>query len=144
LAGQYRRFIPYFSKIANPITDLLKKEKKYVWNPERDEAFQTLKKLLTTSPMLAQQDITKSFDVYCDASGTGLGCVPMQDGGVIVYSSRQLHHHEEHYPTHNLELAVVVLTLRTWRHYLLGNVIHIFTDHKSFKYIFTQADLNTR
>jgi hypothetical protein len=144
LAGQYRRFIPYFSKIANPITDLLKKEKKYVWNPERDEAFQTLKKLLTTSPMLAQQDITKSFDVYCDASGTRLGCLLMQDGCVIVYSSRQLHHHEEHYPTHNLDLAVVVLTLQTWRHYLLGNVVHIFTDHKSFKYIFTQADLNMR
>jgi hypothetical protein len=99
---------------------------------------------MTTSPVLAQQDITKSFDVYCDASGTGLGCLLMQDGCVIVYSSRQLHHHEEHYPTHNLDLAVVVLTLQTWRHYLLGNVVHIFTDHKSFKYIFTQADLNMR
>jgi hypothetical protein len=51
LAGYYGRFIPNFSKIAKPITDLLKKEEKYVWNAEHDEAFQTLKKLLTTSPV---------------------------------------------------------------------------------------------
>jgi hypothetical protein len=86
LAGYYRRFITNFSKISKPITDLLKK-KKFFWNAERDEVFQTLKKLLTTSPVLAQPDITKSFDVYCDASGTGLGCILMQDGCVIVYSS---------------------------------------------------------
>jgi hypothetical protein len=46
-------------------------------------------------------------------------------------------HHEEQYPMHDLELPVVVLALRTWRYYLLGNVVHIFTDHKSLKYIFT-------
>jgi hypothetical protein len=142
LAGYYRRFISNFSKIAKPITDLLKKEEKFIWNIERDEAFQILKKLLTTSPMLAQPDIVKSFNIYCDASGTGLGCVLMQEGRVIAYSSHQLHLHEEHYPTHDFELVVVVHTLRTWRHYLFGNVAHIFTDHKSLKHFFTQADLN--
>jgi hypothetical protein len=113
LAGYYRRFISNFSKIAKPITDLLKKEEKLIWNIERDEAFQTLKKLLSTSPMLAQPDIVKSFDIYCDASGTGLGCVLMQEGRVIVYSSHQLRPHEEHYPTHDLELTDVVLALCT-------------------------------
>jgi hypothetical protein len=63
---------------------------------------------------------------------------------VISYSSRQLRCHEEHYPTHDLELAAVVMVLRTWHHYLLGNVVHIYTDHKSLKYIFTQPDLNMR
>jgi hypothetical protein len=87
--------------------------------------------------VLAQLDITKSFDVYCDTSGTGLGCVLMQEGRVIVYSSRQLRPHEEHYPTHDLELATVVHALHTWWHYLHGNVAHIFTDHKSLKYFFT-------
>jgi hypothetical protein len=88
LAGYYRRFILNFSKIAKPITDLLKKGENFVSNTGHDEAFQTcLKKLLTTSPMLAQPDITKSFDVYCDASGTRLGCVLLQDGQVISYSS---------------------------------------------------------
>jgi hypothetical protein len=63
---------------------------------------------------------------------------------VISYSSRQLRHHEEHYPTHDLELAAVVMALRTWRHYLLENTTHIYTDHKSLKYIFTQPELNMR
>jgi hypothetical protein len=68
----------------------------------------------------------------------------MQEGRVISYSSRQLRRHEEHYPTHDLELAVVVMALRMWRHYLLGNAVHIYTDHKSLMYIFTQPDLNMR
>jgi hypothetical protein len=144
LAGYYRRFILNFSKIAKPITELLKKGNKYVWSEACEEAFKHLKKLLTTSPVLAQPDTTMLFDVYCDASGTSLGGVLMQEGRVILYSSRQLRRHEEHYPTHDLELAAVVMALRTWRHYLLGNVVHIYKDHKSLKYIFTQPDLNMR
>jgi hypothetical protein len=144
LAGYYRRFIPNFSKITNPITELLKKGNKYVWSDACDEAFKNLKKLLTTSPVLAQPDTDKPFDVYCDAFGTGLGGVLMQEGRVISYSSRRLRHHEEHYPTHDLELAVVVMALRMWRHNLLGNMVHIYRHHKSLKYIFTQSDLNMR
>jgi hypothetical protein len=111
LASYYRQFIPNFSKIAKPITELLKKGNKYLWKEAYDEAFQHLKKLLTTSPMLAQPDTTKPFDIYYDASGTGLGGVLMQEGQVISYSSRQLRRHEEHSPTHDLELAVVVMAL---------------------------------
>jgi hypothetical protein len=85
LAGYYQRFIPNFSKIAKPIIKLLKKGNKYVWREDCDEAFLILK-LLTTSPVLAQIDIAKSFNIYCDASGTGLGCVLMQEGQVISYS----------------------------------------------------------
>jgi hypothetical protein len=144
LASYYRRFIPNFSKITKPIVELLKKGNKYVWSNVCDEAFKHLKKLLTTSPILAQPDTTKSFNVYCDACGTNLGRVLMQEGRVISYSSRQLRHHEEHYPMHDLELAAVVMALRIWHHYLLGNVVHIYTDHKSLKYIFTQSDLNMR
>jgi hypothetical protein len=84
------------------------------------------------------------FDVYCDASRTSLGCVLMQDGCVIAYALRQLKKHEVNYPTHDLELAVVVHALKIWRHYLLGNKVHIFTDHKSLRYIFTQPELNLR
>jgi hypothetical protein len=68
----------------------------------------------------------------------------MQEGRVISYSLRQLRCHEEHYPTHDLELAEVVMALQTWCHNLYGNVVHIYTDHKSLKYIFTQLDLNMR
>jgi hypothetical protein len=100
--------------------------------------------LLTTTPVLAQSDIEKPFDVYCHASGSGLGCVLMQEGRVIAYASRQLRRHEEHYPTHDLELAAVVHALKIWRHYLLGNICHLYTGHKSLKYIFTQSELNMR
>ena len=69
LAGYYRRFIPNFSRIAKPITGLLKNQTKFVWSTECEEAFQTLKKLLTTAPVLAQPNIERPFDIYCDASG---------------------------------------------------------------------------
>jgi hypothetical protein len=126
------------------MTKLLEKEAKFEWSPQCEDTFLTLKKLLTTAPVLAQPDIEKSFDVYCDASSTSIGGVLMQDGRAIVYVSRQLRRHEEHYPTHDLELLAVVHTLKVWRRYLLGNLVHIYTDHKSLKYIFTQPDLNMR
>jgi hypothetical protein len=144
MAGYYRRFIPDFSKVAKPITELLKNQTKFIWSLECEKAFRILKKSLTTAPVLAQPDIEKPFDVYCDASGIGLSCVLMQEGRVIAYASRQLKRHEEHYPTHDLELAAVVHALKIWHHYLLGNTCHIYTDHKSLKYIFTQSELNIR
>ena len=68
----------------------------------------------------------------------------MQDECVIAYALCQLKKHEVNYPTHNLELVAVVHALKIWNHYLLGNKVHIFTDHKSLKYIFTQFELNMR
>jgi len=125
-----------------------------------------------SAPVLALPDITRPFDVYCDASGTsfrcvltivltqpvilgpfdiycsssgmGLGCVLMQDQRVIAYASRALRRHEENYATHDLKLAAVVHALKIWRHYLLGNSVHVYSDYKSLKYIFTQSELNLR
>ncbi len=68
----------------------------------------------------------------------------MQNEKVIAYASCLLKPHEQNYPTHDLELAAIVHALKIWRHYLIGNKCHIFTDHKSLKYIFTQPDLNLR
>ena len=99
LAGYYRRFIPDFSQIAKPITELLKKEAKFVWAQKCEDAFHALRQHLTTAPVLAQPDNNKPFDVYCDASDTGLGCVLMQDNRVIAYASRALRPHEQNYPT---------------------------------------------
>jgi hypothetical protein len=69
------------------MTKLLEKEAKFKWSPQCDEAFLTLKKLLTTASVLAQPDNEKPFDVYCDASSTGIGGVLMQDGHAIAYAS---------------------------------------------------------
>jgi hypothetical protein len=112
LAGYYRRFILDFSRIAKPMTELLKKGAKFVWGQKCEDAFHTLRQHLTTTPVLAQPDSNKPFDVYCDASGTGLGCVLMQDNRVNAYTSRALRPHEQNYPTHDLELAAVVHALK--------------------------------
>src|SRR5215216_717700 len=144
LAGYYRRFIENFSKVAKPMTELLKKDKKFAWSEGCEVSFQELKKRLVTAPVLCLPDLEKDFQVYCDASHQGLGAVLMQDGKVVAYASRQLKTHEVNYPTHDLELASVVDALKTWRHYLLGKRCEVFTDHKSLKYIFTQKEINMR
>jgi hypothetical protein len=71
------------------MTQLLEKEAKFKWSSQCEEAFLTLKKLLTTAPVLAQPDIEKPFDVYCNASGTGIGGVLMQAGHATAYASQQ-------------------------------------------------------
>jgi len=103
-----------------------------------------MKKRLTTAPILAIHDTTKTFEVYCVASYQGLGCVLMQEKRPIAYASRQLKVHEKNYPTHDLELAAVVFALKTWRHYLYGAQFQVFNDHKSLKYLFDQKELNMR
>ena len=90
LAGYYRRFIENFSKIAKPMTELLKKEAKYIWTEDCEASFQELKKRLVTAPVLILPDIHKDYQVYCDASRQGLGGVLMQEGKVVAYTSRQL------------------------------------------------------
>jgi hypothetical protein len=144
LAGYYRRFIKNFSTIAKPMTKLLEKNKAFEWTGECQTSFEELKKRLTSALVLILPDLTKKFDIYCDASHRGLGCVLMQEEQVVCYASRQLRKHKEIYPTHDLELAAVVHALKIWRHYHIGHRCKIYSDHKSLKYIFTQDDLNLR
>jgi hypothetical protein len=144
LAGYYRRFIEGFSKIVKPLTSLLEKEKMFIWSEACQNSFDELRKRLTTTPVWVMPDIHKSFDIYCDASKQGLGCVLMQEGHMIAYVSHQLRKHEQNYPTHDVELSAVIHALKIWRHYLLSHRCQIYTDHKSLKYIFTQNNLNLR
>jgi hypothetical protein len=117
--------------------ELLEKNKAFEWTKECQGSFEELKKQLTSSQVLVLPDLTKRFDIYCDASRQGLRCVLMQEGQVVCYASCQLRKHEENYPTHDLELAAVVHALKIWRHYLIGHRCKIYSDHKSLKYIFT-------
>ena len=108
------------------------------------EAFQELKRRLTTAPILIVPNRGQGYTMYCDASRGGLGCVLMQFGKVVAYGSRQLKDHEQNYPTHDMELAVVVFALKIWRHYLYGEQFEVYSYHKSLKYNFMQRDLNMR
>jgi hypothetical protein len=144
LAGYYRRFIEGFSKLALPLTQLTRKGQAFVWDSLCEKSFQELKRRLTTAPVLILPKANEPFVVYCDASLMGLGGVLMQNGQVVAYASRQLKVHEKNYPTHDLELAAVVFTLKIWRHYLFGSRFEVFSDHKSLKYLFNQKELNMR
>jgi hypothetical protein len=86
----------------------------------------------------------KDFTICMDALKQGLGDMLMGDGRVIVYTPRKLKQHEDIYATHDLDLVVVMLALKLWRHYLVGRKFDLKTDHESLKHLFTQRDLNAR
>nr|KYP59165.1 Retrovirus-related Pol polyprotein from transposon 17.6 [Cajanus cajan] len=110
LVSYYRRFIEGFSKIVAPLTQLTRKEQLFIWTDACERSFDKLKMRLTTSPMLVLPDSSEPFDVYCDASHQGLGCVLMQNRKVVAYASRQLKNHERNYPTHDLDCGMIIIT----------------------------------
>jgi len=109
--GYYRRFVKNFLKITSPLTNLLKKTTKFEWSNKCEEAFQELKRRLTTAPILTLPKEGKEYTIYSDASKNRLGCALIQDDKVIAYASRQLKPYEKNYPTHDLELVAVVFSL---------------------------------
>lgn len=112
LAGYYRRFIKGFSEIALPLTRLTIKNQPFIWDNRCEECFQELKVRLTSTPVLIIPNPQEPFVVYTDASLKGLGYFFMQLGRVVAYASRQLRTHEKNYPTHDLELAAIVIALK--------------------------------
>ncbi|GKA11296.1 putative reverse transcriptase domain-containing protein [Tanacetum coccineum] len=97
LAGYYRRFVEGFSRLALPLTQLMRKGEKFVWTDERQESFEGLKRRLVSAPILTLPSGSGGFQIYSDASKKGLGCILMQHGKVIAYASRQLKPYEVNY-----------------------------------------------
>ncbi|XP_074297279.1 uncharacterized protein LOC141627983 [Silene latifolia] len=119
LAGYYRQFVKDFSKIVQPLMNLIRKSIKFEWSEKCDRAFGEVKKRLTSAPVLTLPNGTNDLEVYNDASKQGLGYVLMQDGKVITYASRQLKTHEQNYLTHDLELAAAInIRQRRWLEFL--------------------------
>ena len=144
LAGYYRRFVEGFSCISAPLTQLTRKNAKFVWTEECEKSFQEFKQNLVTAPVLTIPSNLGGYVIYSDVSRKGLGCMLMQHGKVIAYVSCQLKSYKQNYLTHDLELATMVFALKIWRHYLYGERCEIYTDHKSLEYFFTQKELNMR
>ena len=113
LANYYRKFIEGYSKIASPLTELLKKSKAYEWSEDCQHAFDELKKAMSKDPVLALPDISKPFEIQTDASNYALGGVFLQDGHPVAYESRKLNDTERKYAAHEKELLAVVHCLRT-------------------------------
>ena len=138
LASYYRRFVSGFSTIANPLFTLTKKDVKFVWSTQCDEAFQKLKDKLVGSPVLAFPQFDRGFILDTDASGVGLGAVlaQKQDNGTvrpIAYASRTLQSHVKNYGVTEMEALGVVWAVRHFRHYLYGHHCDVFTDHEALK-----------
>ena len=138
LASYYRRFIPNFAKVAGPLHGLTKKDVAFVWSPHCQTAFEKLKQLLTSAPLLAFPQFDRQFLLERDASGLGLGAVLAQhsdDGAVrpVAYASRSLRTHEKNYGITELEGLGVVWAVKYFRHYLYGHHCKVFTDHEALK-----------
>ena len=144
LVGYYRRFVQGFSVITSSLTRLLRKGVKFEWYDKCQSSFKRLKEILVEAPVLTQPTSGRDYTMYNDALRIGLGCVLMQEGKLVAYASRQLKSYEQNYPTHDLELVVVMFALKIWRHYLYEKKCRIFTDHKSLKYLLIQKNLNLR
>ena len=138
LASYYRRFIAQFSTVAGPLHALTHKDTPFEWSTACQSAFDTLKLLLTTAPVLAFPDFSQPFLLETDASGEGLGAVLAQrqeDQSVrpIAYASRTLLSHEKNYGISELEALAVVWSVKHFRIYLYGHRCQVFTDHEALK-----------
>jgi hypothetical protein len=129
LVGYYRKFIKDFSKIAHPLFQLLKKNVKFNWSNECDEAFKILKNKLIEAPILVLPNFDKPFQLFTDASGTGLGAVLEQDGKVVAYISRSLKPSEKNYTVYEKEALALVWSIKKLKQYLHGRKFDAFVDN---------------
>jgi hypothetical protein len=130
LTGYYRKFIKDYGKIAQPLTELTKKDA-FLWNDQTHRAFDRLKVCLTTTPVLALPDFSKEFTIECDASGIGIGAILMQDKRPVAYFSKALGVRNLAKSAYEKELMAVLLAVQHWRPYLLGRRFIVSTDQKS-------------
>ncbi|XP_075088549.1 uncharacterized protein LOC142170516 [Nicotiana tabacum] len=137
LTGYYRRFIKGYGIIARPLTDLLKKGN-FQWNVAANTTFEELKRAITSAPVLALPDFSKTFTVETDASGKGIGAVLAQNNKPIAFFSKGLSAKNRALSVYERELLALISAVQKWRPYLLGRPFTIRTDHHSLKYLLEQ------
>ena len=147
-AGFYRRFIKDFSKVSRPLCNLLAKDVPFIFDDSCLMAFEKLKQLLTSSPIIQAPNWSLPFELMCDASDYAVGAVLGQRVDriphVIYYASMTLNDAQLNYSTTEKEMLAVVFALEKFRSYLIGCKIIIFTDHAALKYLLTKKDAKAR
>nr|GEZ30514.1 reverse transcriptase domain-containing protein [Tanacetum cinerariifolium] len=147
-AGFYRRFIKDFSKIARPMTRLLKKDTPFFLSKECVEAFQTLKRKLTEALILITPNWDLPFELMCDASDFAIGAVLGQRQEKhfrpIHYARKTMTEAESNYTTTEKEMLAVVYAFKKFRSYLIMNKNIVYTDHSALKYLFAKKDSKAR
>ena len=136
--GYYRRFMGNYAQVANPLSELLKRETEFIWTNPRQTTFEELKRAMTTTPIFSPPDWEHEFHVTPDASGWCLAAILWKyqgdrREGHIYYASRQISPAKQNYTTTEREALAVVYACRKFQHYLLGYRIVFHTDHKSLK-----------
>ena len=148
LTGYYRQFIRGYADIASPLHSLLKKNSNFIWGPPQQQAFETLKIKLTSSPVLIFPDYSKEFILVTDASNIGIGGILMQERygkpQPIAYASRLCTAAERNYSTTERETLAVIYCLEHFRDLVLGYKIRVWTDHTAIKNLFTHKNLRGR
>jgi hypothetical protein len=140
LCSYYRRFIRGFSQLGAPLTDITK-HGAFIWTEKSHKAFDHMKEVMGTSPMLALPDLTLPFVLECNASGEGIGVVLMQGGHPIIFESRKLSQPERLYSIYEKEILAIMHALTKFKQYLVGSRFVVKTDHKSLKYFLEQKGL---
>lgn len=134
LSGFYRRFILKYSHVGKPLFNLLKKDQKFEWSNECQEAFETLKKKLCEAPILVFPDFSQEFLLFTDASGVAIGALLAQGSikknNAIAYFSRALKGAEINYSTYEKEALAIHDSIKHFRQYLYANKFTVITDHK--------------
>lgn len=135
----FRRFVPNYAEVARPLTNLLKKNAEWQWDVNQSEAFERLKYLLITAPILKQADESKPFILRTDSSGYCLGAALMQGEGLderpVEYASRLLTDPEKNYTTTEREALAVVWAVGKFRGYLEGADIVVKSDHQPLRWL---------
>lgn len=148
LLNWYRDFIPNYSQVAYPLTELMKSENKFKWTDVEQQSFDQLKQLLVSAPTLVPSNHQLPFIIHTDASDYAIGAVLEQNSGdgnrPISYMSEKLNEHQINYPTHEKELYSIFRALVNWQCYIEGAEIIVYTDNKGLEYLQSQRTVNQR
>ena len=150
LTGYYRRFIPEYAHLSQPLTMLTRKNTKWQWGKEQEGAFEGLKTALSEAPVLRPPQWGKPWIIDCDASNTAVGAVLSQEEPdtkeehPVYYYSRLLNSAERNYSTTDRKCLAVIAAVKKFRVYVLGAPLEIRTDHSAVRQLLNKVDATGR